>query len=569
MDYPDKTKNIIEENHYINEENTEDKHKSIYEIKKEKEINSNIKNFSSSLLNIFIEISKVTNEYCTKVNKIIEKINNNINYIDKCPEIKLQNLCKILKGFIKIIIKFFVKAENDYFKKDDYYTNIEKSLLQLEETFVLDIEKMEYYKSVYHQEFNNFEMSLIKNELFPKENEVENEEQNIIINENENNDEDDYIKRIKDYQNAYLNMNNKLKSELKDMFELIDIKRNILLKIINGNFNIFLTGVYNVGKRLKTKIDEDNPFILNFHKENYLKEIEEKVNNFLSEDIYEFKFLSKINAIKDGTKNIIKNIRKSSEDLLEKLNEENIENITKKLEKYKLYLNKDNKKQIELVKTNKIIKYIITLIINTPEKFSQEEKANLLSLLNSYTDNQFLFLQYLNNYRAKGKLNFTIQSIKIFCEIFTYIFNLGLEKKIFLIIQLCIILSQTYYHENNDQSDDKNKNKIYIIHYLKHLKIFKDKTFWKSYLEGMIEEEKKRLNLNSNNINNEILEKKISMIIYASIFTLTKNMVDFGLDMDFIVSIVNKSFVIYSVPESQQKDIINYLIVELQQSTKK
>ena len=561
MDYPNKTKNKIEENNYIDEKNSENKHKSIFAIKKEKEINSNIKNFSSSLLNIFIEISNVTHEYCTKVNKIIEKINNNYNYIDKCPEIKLQNLCKILKGFVKIIIKFFVNAEGDYFKKDDYYTNIEQNLLQLEEKFLLDIEKMEYYKNVYHQEFNNFEMSLIKDELFPKEKEDEIEEGNIIINENENNDEDDYIKRITEYQNAYLNINNKLKSELKEMFELINIKRNILLKIINGNFNIFLTGVYNVGKRLNKKIDEENPFILNFHKEKYLKEIEERVNNIFNEDIYEFKFLSKINAIKDG----IKNIRKNTEDLLEKLNEENLENITKRLEKYKLLLSKENKQQIELVKTNKIIKYIITLIIDTPDKFSQEEKENLLSILNSYTDNQFLFLQYLNNYRTKGKLNFTFQSIKIFCEIFTYIFNLGLEKKLFLIIQLCIILSQTYYHENNNQSDEKNKNKIYIIHYLKNMKIFKDKTFWKNYLEGMIEEEKKRLNLNNNDNYNKIQEKKVSMILYASIFTLTKNMVDFGLDMNFIVSIVNKSFVVYNIPENQQKDIINYLIIELQQ----
>ena len=561
MDYPNKTKNKIEENNYIDEKNSENKHKSIFAIKKEKEINSNIKNFSSSLLNIFIEISNVTHEYCTKVNKIIEKINNNYNYIDKCPEIKMQNLCKILKGFVKIIIKFFVNTKGDYFNKDDYYTNIEQNLLQLEEKFLLDIEKMEYYKNVYHQEFNNFEMSLIKDELFPKEKEDEKEEENIIINENENNDENDYIKRITEYQNAYLNINNKLKSELKEMFELINIKRNILLKIINGNFNIFLTGVYNVGKRLNKRIDEENPFILNIHKEKYLKEIEERVNNIFNEDIYEFKFLSKINAIKDG----IKNIRKNTEDLLEKLNEENLENITKRLEKYKLLLSKENKQQIELVKTNKIIKYIITLIIDTPEKFSQEEKENLLTILNSYTDNQFLFLQYLNNYRTKGKLNFTLQSIKIFCEIFTYIFNLGLEKKIFLIIQLCIILSQTYYHENNNQSEKKNKNKIYIIHYLKNMKIFKDKTFWKNYLEGMIEEEKKRLNLNNNDNYNKIQEKKVSMILYASIFTLTKNMVDFGLDMDFIVSIVNKSFVIYNIPENQQKDIINYLIIELQQ----
>ena len=111
----------------------------------------------------------------------------------------------------------------------------------------------------------------------------------------------------------------------------------------------------------------------------------------------------------------------------------------------------------------KIIKSIIILILETPDKFISKKKENLLSLLTSSTQNQYLFLQFLNNYRANHNLNLKEQTINIFCEIFLYILNMGYENKNFKTIQLCIILSQTYYHDNNDKSDEKVEDKQYLI----------------------------------------------------------------------------------------------------------
>ena len=183
--------------------------------------------------------------------------------------------------------------------------------------------------------------------------------------------------------------------------------------------------------------------------------------------------------------------------------------------------------------------------------------------MKSSTDNQFLFVQYLNNYRGIEKFIFNSQTVKILCEIFEYILNLAFEGKIFKLIQLSIILSQTYYHENDNKSNEKEKenSKIYIIHYLKKLKLFKEKNFWKIYLEGIIEEEKKKSK--ANNTHN-ISEKQMSMIVYFSILTLTKNMIDCGLDMEFMTTITNEAFDTYNLPDNLKKDIINYLIVELQ-----
>ena len=52
--------------------------------------------------------------------------------------------------------------------------------------------------------------------------------------------------------------------------------------------------------------------------------------------------------------------------------------------------------------------------------------------------------------------------------------------------------------------------------------------------------------------------------VYSSIFTMTKNMVDFGLDMDFIINLTNEAFLKYNISDNLKKDIINYLIEELQ-----
>ena len=45
--------------------------------------------------------------------------------------------------------------------------------------------------------------------------------------------------------------------------------------------------------------------------------------------------------------------------------------------------------------------------------------------------------------------------------------------------------------------------------------------------------------------------------VYSSIFTLTKNMVDFGLDMDFIINLTNEAFLKYNISDNLKKDIIN------------
>ena len=532
---------------YMNNNN----HESLNEIEKEKNIILNIENFSNYLMDILNEITSSTTEYCTKINQIIEKLNDNTNdIINNFPKKKLvNNIYKILKEIIETIIKNFVDLELEKSNDEDIFTNIEKNLKNSEQILLLDIQKMEFTKEAYHQEFSNFELSLIKEELNPKEN-------GNINNEN--------IITILELQKSYFDVNKKLKGTLKRIFEMFNLKRKYLLKLIQVNFKKYLGNIKNAGEKINKQIDEISSNLSGFNTDNYLKQNEERINNIFKEDIYEFKFLSLFKTLKEGTEDTK---LKNNDHLLNDLGERNIENLVEKIEKFDIYHSEEDIKKFELIKTNKIIKSIAKLIIETPEKYEPEEKENLMSLIKNSIQNQYLFLLYLNNYRTKHKLNLNEQTIKIFCEIFLYILNMGYENENYNLIQLCIIISQTFYHEKSDNSKEKKENKIYLITYLKNNKIFKEKIFWKNFLEGLVDD--KLMNLNKNkNQNKTISEKQQSKVIISCIYTVTKNMVDFNLEMDFIITLVHEIFDKYDIPDIEKKDIINYLIVELQKITK-
>ena len=554
-------------NNNSNNNNNINNNKSLEVISNEKQRILNINNFSIFLMNTLNEIKLATSEYCIKVNKIIEKLNFDNSTINKFPERKFGiDIYKIIKEFIEIITKNFVSVESEKPKNEDAFTNIEKNVKQLEQILLTDIQKMELNKRAYHQEFSDFESLLIKQELYPQEpqekEEVDIKEKTELFFLKDKNISDEKIKSILAAQKSYLDINKKLKSELKHIFEMINLKRKFLLKFIIGNFQKYLTNIYNAGEKINKKIDEEKIKITELQKETYSKQTEEKINKIFNDDIYEFKFLSLFNTIiedSDGLKD--KSNDSNDNNLLKELNQDNIENIVERIKKYEISFSKGNIQKLELIKNYKIIKSIIILILETPDKFISKKKENLNSLLSSSTQNQFLFLQFLNNYRANHNLNLKEQTINIFCEIFLYILNMGYENKNFKIIQLCIILSQTYYHENSDKSEEKDENKKYMINYMKSDKIFKEKKFWNNYLQGLIDEELNKIN---KNMKKEITGKQLSTAVYSSIFTLIKNMVDFSLDMDFISSLTYEALDTYNLPDSQKVDIVNYLIVESQ-----
>ena len=528
------------------EEEPPQQHICFDKISKEKDINSNINQFSQYLSDIFTSIKILTNDYCIKLNQIIEKLNNTNkkNKNESQIILNMENyIYKTLKECTDIISKNFAKVECQKDEKDENLDKTEQNIDQLEEYLQLDINKMEFNRAAYLQEFNNFEISIIKEELDQKENDDIN---------------NDNVSRILALQKSYFDISKKLRDEFKQILNMMHIKRKFILKTIYNKFQLFLSCINDTGEKInKITNDENTNNIFEDNEENSEK-MDENINDIFKEDLYKFKFLSEFKTIKES-KNEIKNKRNNFEYLYDKLDENNIENIAKKLKKYDIQFSKENTEQFNVLQNNKIIKSKIDLIINAPLKFIPKERENFISLIKSSVQNQILFLQYLNNYRATGNLNLKELTINIFCEIFLHIL---MSSKDFKSIQLCIILSQTYYYEKDKPADNEGEgNKIFMINYMKKWQIFKNKVFWKNYLDGLIDDEIKKINEKKEK---KISTKQMTTSVYSSIFTMTKNMVDFGLDMDFIINLTNEAFLKYNISDNLKKDIINYLIEELQ-----
>ena len=544
------------------EEEPPQQHICFDEISKEKDINSNINQFSQYLSDIFTSIKTLTNDYCIKLNQIIEKLNNTNkkNKNESQIILNMENyIYKTLKECTDIISKNFAKVECQKDEKDENLDKTEQNIDQLEEYLQLDINKMEFNRAAYLQEFNNFEISIIKEELDQKENydnDNDNKKKRIMIKEDDINN--DNVSRILALQKSYFDISKKLRDEFKQILNMMHIKRKFILKTIYNKFQLFLSCINDTGEKInKITNDENTNNIFEDNEENSEK-MDENINDIFKEDLYKFKFLSEFKTIKES-KNEIKNKRNNFEYLYDKLDENNIENIAKKLKKYDIQFSKENTEQFNVLQNNKIIKSKIDLIINAPLKFIPKERENFISLIKSSVQNQILFLQYLNNYRATGNLNLKELTINIFCEIFLHIL---MSSKDFKSIQLCIILSQTYYYEKDKPADNEGEgNKIFMINYMKKWQIFKNKVFWKNYLDGLIDDEIKKINESKEK---KISTKQMTTSVYSSIFTMTKNMVDFGLDMDFIINLTNEAFLKYNISDNLKKDIINYLIEELQ-----
>ena len=544
------------------EEEPPQQHICFDEISKEKDINSNINQFSQYLSDIFTSIKTLTNDYCIKLNQIIEKLNNTNkkNKNESQIILNMENyIYKTLKECTDIISKNFAKVECQKDEKDENLDKTEQNIDQLEEYLQLDINKMEFNRAAYLQEFNNFEISIIKEELDQKENydnDNDNKKKRIMIKEDDINN--DNVSRILALQKSYFDISKKLRDEFKQILNMMHIKRKFILKTIYNEFQLFLSCINDTGEKInKITNDENTNNIFEDNEENSEK-MDENINDIFKEDLYKFKFLSEFKTIKES-KNEIKNKRNNFEYLYDKLDENNIENIAKKLKKYDIQFSKENTEQFNVLQNNKIIKSKIDLIINAPLKFIPKERENFISLIKSSVQNQILFLQYLNNYRATGNLNLKELTINIFCEIFLHIL---MSSKDFKSIQLCIILSQTYYYEKDKPADNEGEgNKIFMINYMKKWQIFKNKVFWKNYLDGLIDDEIKKINESKEK---KISTKQMTTSVYSSIFTMTKNMVDFGLDMDFIINLTNEAFLKYNISDNLKKDIINYLIEELQ-----
>ena len=448
---------------------------------------------------------------------------------------------KILKG-----IKTEKEIKEEKIKEKELYSLYKKNILRYsEEKNNLIKNKEKYFNAV--NTAKNAIYDLKKYEL----------QQNKNLNNNNNNDtlkeelEMKYNKNLIEARKYSEKYNENIK-EINNIRELTNNIQNELLQ--------FYENVEN---------QEHNTYILilkDYY--SYLK----TENSVMKENL--MKFEEKINLIDDNNDIIaLINLYGSSEKPLKPIKlsqykfEIDLDNYIQKEElilEYNIMMNMksfikefcpnydfnyEEKKQDMRILCEKIVE-------NNGKNLDENDKNKIDNYINEkWGQNYFLF--FLNKIRAIRDYSLDEKLIKFIAYILNKILNFEKksEKLDYSLISACIIISQTYYY-----IDKNNSKKIYLSEFLVDNKWFIEPNFWRNIIERMISNDINELKkTKDNNINDE---QCIINRVFGQILSFVKNMKDFKIDNKIIIQIVDEFVTKYNINEEFKKNIYDYILNE-------
>ena len=211
----------------------------------------------------------------------------------------------------------------------------------------------------------------------------------------------------------------------------------------------------------------------------------------------------------------------------------------------------------EIEKEKIDLRMILSKLFNDNKILDDEDKIKLKEYLNK-EENRNFFLTSLSNQRKNGKYLRKKEIIEEITIILMEILGVSEKEKDFQSAKNCIILSQTFYYEEDNK-------KIYIDNKLKLNNWMKTIDFWKGIIDYMIETEINRQNSSEVNIKNESeedKEKKISMIVFTQLITYCQVMLDFEIDKNNIVEILNVFIEKYKIDKELSSQIYGTIGME-------
>ena len=159
-----------------------------------------------------------------------------------------------------------------------------------------------------------------------------------------------------------------------------------------------------------------------------------------------------------------------------------------------------------------------------------DEEADELEKMIDKKINRIIFIQKLSQFRNRGIFQIPEREYKILLKLFNKIIqNIGKNIDFDSMINL-IILSQTYYYI-------KEGKKEYLQKEIMNNDIFKTKNFWETYINFSIMKEISISPIDDNS-EDEDIETRYGNIVFSQLVPITNNMIDFGLDLNIVESII-------------------------------
>ena len=394
-----------------------------------------------------------------------------------------------------------------------------------------------------------------------------------------------FIKKVPDtkeiYQNEMLHFElEKIIENPKETFEnYINSlnKTNQLIKKYNSKQLL----LFNYFPELSS---EDGVFLFRLIKM-YLQYLEKK-NNILSTDINQIKNsnqletktklnelieISESNKREEKIQRLISyqselDFNKCNNDQEFKLFSDSINIIKSYISDY-LFPNYDYEIEVKNYRMSKIIKKIFNETGEIDSKLI-EDFMLLLSEPSVYRG----FFIVLSQLRTNSKFLRSKNIIELLGDAFNIITDYSVKNKLFENIKNCIIISQTYYYE------DENKKKVYIFEKIKNNVFLKNSRFWRDFIQDMIKKEFERfesvipdanINIEKNiNITKNIMVK-LNEVVFSQLLTYASNMKDFELNKKVIIKIIDEFLEKYNYLSKNNQDNIYMIITQGEEDIEK
>ena len=561
-------------------------------------INEDIKSIDRSryflkyIIEIIKDFLKISESYNNKLQSFLikllpeelakKKINTDEEIeISKYFQNIIQFICLKITNMTTILSEYTLSSVKDIDKKSKLESTLNNKKNEFLDNYLKQTNELDNLNKEYEKEFSEYEDYLTNkysglltkmNKEKEKDNKKDKEKEKDKNKDKKNNKKNDTnhindidnFARTKEIQDKLMMHIENLNSNIEENFKYFDEEKLESQKKIYDFSKIFLDSVlkgFFVQNDYTKEINEIRKIIDEKKtSEKTNKKNGNKTEGFLSVfQPYSLKFIP--NKVKDSL-----DINSIGNGLTKDLTYEKILSIINEIKTNELLMcEEDIEKSDEIKKIVDIEQYIDSLFENDFGDKENEEKKNLL--FHNIKDNfklgviyRLAFVQYLNNKRAKGKLQINRKASENLGNILLNISKYAMKEKDYSLFKIISILSMTYYFVEDDK-------KIYISTYINKCEELTNKQFWIDYLKTSIDDDLKK----SNDLEKPLSEysykelknmksQKINILIYSNIFSISKLMVDFKLSKEFVIEWLNivVDNILY-IEDAQKKEIIQLL----------
>ena len=508
------------------------------------EMISSKKDYCNSIMNYLYNLTNCLKDFQIR----IKNISLNLQNIEVSPEEK--NIHNLIESINKEIIEKFEESNKTlneiYSLFDKYETNMKQEIKIYKEykdafnELYKKKKKLEQSKQIYHNTGKQMEYKVIQ---FVKNNfrSLDQINQNEFLMEEL--DQITYPPHIsyEAYESDLNITNNLIEIYTQMQNKFFNFLPEIIAKDDVFYFNLVNTYVNlleNENKKLSEEINslKDNK---NFEKKENKSELKKLVENYEKNKIEE----NKIKFEQYPTKIELNNCKnkKEFEIYFESIN------IIKKYVDRKIFPDYNYDIELKNFKMNELIK---DLFSNKREEINQSVKDTFLDLLEESSIYHTFFV-ILSKLRSNGSFSQPKSLIDLLGQGFEIVLSKSKKNKLYDNVKNCIILSQTYYYEND------KKEKIYIFESIKNNKWLKTPKFWRNFILYLTEKDLGRFDLKKDKD-----FQKLGEVVFSNLLTFASNMKNFEIDKRIIVKIMDEFLEKYNYMSENNKKLIYEMIIQ-------